>query len=37
VAAGVQDRGDQLMAGKVPVEAGHAAGEQVRGGASRAV
>jgi hypothetical protein len=30
VSARVQDRRDQLMAGEVPVEAGHAAGEQVR-------
>ena len=30
VPARVQDRRDQLMAGKVPVEAGHPAGEQVR-------
>ena len=33
VPARVQDRGDQVIAGEIPVEAGHAAGEQVRAAA----
>ena len=36
VPACVQDRGDQLMAGKIPVEADDAAGEQAPGGGARA-